>query len=469
MRIGDGGGTPAGPAGPGGAGGLGDPLAGLQMPPGDPGLLGGATGQLSKWASELGSGAANHHQAASSVIGSAWIGPAAQAAGKSVQQIAQGAATMADAASHASTILGNSQRSWQDAVVKFQQAQGLAQQAMADEAAHRQQGAAAAAAMNPAAQAANPAGFAKAQSIANGGDGYQSPQRAQAIQLGQEAVDEANIAINTASAMLTDICGAVKFMGTAPDPHKDGAVSKTLDALEHHVTSLLSWSNTAVTMPAAIAKAKLDKAIGEVQRTAEDMAKADGEGDTVGKTVSSLANLVRQKDYYKALEDLGNKSRVTQALSSTVGDLAKGGSVAGDLAKGDSAAGALGKVADIGGKIPVVGGLLTVASAITEIKGGMSPGKAIGGSAAGLGSGMAAAEGTAFVVGAMGGPIGLGVAVGAVAAIGVGYAVQNIIQHGWGGFEKGVASDAKQVAHAAEDVGKGIVHGAEGLASDLGL
>ncbi len=45
-----------------------DPLAGMQMPPGDPGSLDGTAGNLGSWAQTLSGGAGSHRSASSSVI-----------------------------------------------------------------------------------------------------------------------------------------------------------------------------------------------------------------------------------------------------------------------------------------------------------------------------------------------------------------------------------------------------------------
>ncbi len=107
------------------------------MPTGDPGPLSGAAARLTSWANLLGSGASGHRSAARSVVGSAWISPAAAKSGMTIDALASAACVLADGADHASAMLATCEAHWNDAKALWQKAEQLATQALADEANHR--------------------------------------------------------------------------------------------------------------------------------------------------------------------------------------------------------------------------------------------------------------------------------------------------------------------------------------------
>lgn len=190
----------------------GDPLAGLTMPPGDPGTLGGAAARLTSWANLLGSGAAGHRSAAASVVGSAWIGPAASRSGMTIDALASAACYLADGADHASAMLASCEARWQESKALWQKAKQLATEALADEANHRHMAAVAASAPNAA---ANFGALSQAQAAANGSDGYTSPFRAQAQTLARQAITDAEQAITAAAQGLQLTAGSVPSVSSA--------------------------------------------------------------------------------------------------------------------------------------------------------------------------------------------------------------------------------------------------------------
>ncbi len=194
-----------------GGGPLGDPLAGLVMPPGDPGPLLAAAGRLTAWATMLGTGAAGHRRAALSVVGSDWIGPAATKSATTIDALASAASYLADGADHASSTLATCAKRWGDAQALWQRAQHLAADALADEEAHRRAAAAA-----PPVVTANSGALAQARAgVASTGD-YASPLRQQARVLGEQAVNDATRAISGAVTALSPITASVAVLG--PDP-----------------------------------------------------------------------------------------------------------------------------------------------------------------------------------------------------------------------------------------------------------
>ncbi len=205
----------------GGGATLGDPLAGLTMPPGQPGPLGAVASQLTGWAEHLGTGAAGHRTAAAGVVGSAWIGPDSARCGTNVDTIATAAATLGDAADHGSQVLRTCEQQWSDALGQWHKAQRLAADALTDEQTHRNAAAAALVAMTPAEAKAHPDALSSAQAQADGSDGYQSPLRSQATTVGLGAVTQAERAVTTAATSLSEITAVVNVVGAHPDAKKD--------------------------------------------------------------------------------------------------------------------------------------------------------------------------------------------------------------------------------------------------------
>lgn len=199
--------------GPPGSGAVTDPLAGMQMPPGDPGPLDGTAGNLGSWAQTLSGGAGSHRSAASSVIGTAWTGNTANQAGTTITALATASDYLSNGSTDAASALQSCASKWSAAKALWQKAQALAAQAVAEETVHRQAGATAAA--SPATMA-NPTALAPAQAAADGSDGFVSPARAQAATLGTEAIADANRAINAAIASAGNATAQIAVLG--PDP-----------------------------------------------------------------------------------------------------------------------------------------------------------------------------------------------------------------------------------------------------------
>lgn len=217
------------PAAPAGVAPEGAPLAGLTMPPGSPDPLSAVVTQLKRWAGELGQGAAGHRHAAAAVVGSSWIGPDAQRCGTSVESIAKGAATLADACDHASSIVGQVQQRWTEALHRWNRAQTLATEAEHDEAAHRRAGASDLSALTQKEIEADPERLAAATAQADGTDGYQSPFRTQAQSLGQSAVTDATHAITVGANALGEIAAVGHLVGADPFAALDAFLATFMD------------------------------------------------------------------------------------------------------------------------------------------------------------------------------------------------------------------------------------------------
>lgn len=164
---------------------LGDPLAGLPEPTFAPGPLRQVAAAQTAAAGHLRALAARLRAAVGGQVGAAWVGPAAASASASAQQLAathDGAAVLAEQTSAA---LSTCAVRWEQAHATYAHARRLADEALAQEAAHR---AAGAQAVQPHAAAGDLTGAARAQAAADGSDGYTSPYRAQARAQADDAV-----------------------------------------------------------------------------------------------------------------------------------------------------------------------------------------------------------------------------------------------------------------------------------------
>ncbi|MGI8751173.1 MAG: hypothetical protein ACR2MN_02470 [Acidimicrobiales bacterium] len=300
MRTSDGGST----------GPLGDPLAGLQMPPGDPGPLGTTANQLTSWANDLGTGGAGHRSAASAVVGSAWIGGAANQAGKTVSTIADAASSMADAADHASSVLHTCASNWSTAIAEWKRAQTLAAQALQEESAHRNAAATATSSMTGADRTANPTGYAQAQAAAGGSDGFLSPHRAEAVTLGQKAVDDAIQAINMGSTGLAEINGVVGTLGSAPSAAKDSFLNNLMDGVGKANSVIGAFATTTMaragysyaTLPSALEKAFSAADDATVARLVQELGNGADPFEVAGQLWSHVAGENVAKSLFAAQE-----------------------------------------------------------------------------------------------------------------------------------------------------------------------
>lgn len=170
--------------GGGGAGGaLADPLAGMALPPGQPGTLYANAATYSSISGMLQASSSRQTQAMSAV-GPAWLGDGSISCQVAVGHLADSGRKLGAASQGGATALKNCGAGWEAAIAKWQQAQALAAQAVADETAQRNR-------VNQMAAAGNPIGAI--DTALNGfGIDYQSPARAQAVALGRAAIDDFN-------------------------------------------------------------------------------------------------------------------------------------------------------------------------------------------------------------------------------------------------------------------------------------
>ncbi len=152
-----------------GGGGLGDPLAGLTLPPGDPGSLNATAATYVGISGGLDASASRRSQAAAGV-GQAWIGTGAVSCQDAVSRVGSSARKVASSANNAAAALRTCAAGWEAAKARWAQAQNLAAQAMAEEATERNRVKQMAAAGNPI------AGIDQALGLA-----YESPLRSQAV------------------------------------------------------------------------------------------------------------------------------------------------------------------------------------------------------------------------------------------------------------------------------------------------
>ncbi len=191
-----------------------DPLAGLELPPGDPGALRSVAARLQAAATAAASSASRQSAAASSTIGTSWLGQAATSAGRAVTAMTWSAQTFTAAAGDAASALLAGAGGWERAQQEWRQAQSVAASAVADEQSHRNQ--AAAAATSEAAAGGFVAELGAAVTVAMG-DIYLSPDRARARAIAVQAIDDFTTATNTAVGKLAGLPGPPSAAGVLED------------------------------------------------------------------------------------------------------------------------------------------------------------------------------------------------------------------------------------------------------------
>ncbi|MFI1353869.1 hypothetical protein ACH4TV_09835 [Streptomyces sp. NPDC020898] len=120
-----------------------------------------------------------------------------------------------------------------------------------------------------------------------------------------------------------------------------------------------------------------------------------------------------------------------------------------------SSTGAFGKILRAGGKLPLVGSILTIGAIAWDIHGGEEKDVAIAANVAGMGAGMAGTWAGMAAVAAVGGPVGWGIAAGIVVGFGVGYTASYLLKD----TEIGRKA-VNAVSGAAKSAGKSISDGA---------
>lgn len=109
-----------------------------------------------------------------------------------------------------------------------------------------------------------------------------------------------------------------------------------------------------------------------------------------------------------------------------------------------------GRVLGAGGKLPLVGTVLTLGAIAWDIEHGEEKDVAVAANVGGMAVGTGATMGTMALVAAAGGPVGWGIGAGVVIGFGAGYAASYITKHPVG--KKAVNA----VTGAAKDIGRGL-------------
>ncbi|MEU0909420.1 hypothetical protein [Streptomyces althioticus] len=171
----------------------------------------------------------------------------------------------------------------------------------------------------------------------------------------------------------------------------------------------------------------------------------------------------RQAERLFAKYGLGSFSRLMEA---SLGDSARWLADKVPYIKAPAAVkgGWLGKVFRGGGRVPLVGSLLTIGGIAYDIKvNNADTDVAVASNVASLGAGMAGTWAGVATVAALGGPVGWGVAAGIVVGAGLGYAAYYALN----------TETGKKVVHAVtdtvKDVGKGIGDAAKKVGGWLGF
>jgi hypothetical protein len=121
-----------------------------------------------------------------------------------------------------------------------------------------------------------------------------------------------------------------------------------------------------------------------------------------------------------------------------------------------------GRALRTGGRLPLVGSLLTIGAIGWDISHGEEKDVAVAANVGGMAAGMGAAWGATATVALCGGPVGWGIAAGVVVGFGAGYAASYIIKTETG--RKAVNA----VTDAAKGAGKAIGDAASGVKNTVG-
>lgn len=173
-----------------------DPLAGLALPPGDPGALTAAAGVYSAAGGALSAASGQQTAAVSGVVGSAWLGHGAMRCSDAVVQCSSITRSVGDAADAATVALRTCAWGWQEAQAMWRQAQSLALAGMAATVVN------------------NPVAAFTDQAATLGADGFESPARAQAVAMGRQAIDLFNQATTRALGALSAADGMLAGVPT---------------------------------------------------------------------------------------------------------------------------------------------------------------------------------------------------------------------------------------------------------------
>ncbi|EFL34076.1 predicted protein [Streptomyces viridochromogenes DSM 40736] len=121
-----------------------------------------------------------------------------------------------------------------------------------------------------------------------------------------------------------------------------------------------------------------------------------------------------------------------------------------------------GRTIQTGGKLPLVGSLLTIGAIGWDISNGEEKDVAVAANVGGMAAGMGATWGTTALVALAGGPVGWGIAAGVVVGFGIGYAASYLIKSETG--KKAVNA----VTGAARSAGNAIGNAASGVRNTVG-
>ncbi|MEU5393833.1 hypothetical protein [Streptomyces tibetensis] len=134
--------------------------------------------------------------------------------------------------------------------------------------------------------------------------------------------------------------------------------------------------------------------------------------------------------------------------------------------KPPSAGSLWGRALRTGGKLPLVGSLLTIGATGWDISNGEEKDVAVAANVGGMAAGMAGTWGATVFVAAVGGPVGWGIAAGVIAGFGVGYGVSYAIKSKTGRAVVNAVTDAaKRAGGAVGDAASSVKKTASGWVS----
>jgi hypothetical protein len=355
---------------PGGQAVLGDPLAGLPLPPWRPEPLRAAAAAQRAAAGALGGVASRASAEVAGVVGPAWIGTAASSCGQLVARLAAAHEAAARHAQEVAARLDACAATWDRARATYQQARRLADEALREERAHHD------AALARAAAPGVLGGLA-----AGGQAGYASPLRPRAALLANQAIDEVQQAARDAAAALDAHARALAPAPPPPVGHRDqgtpwyrhvlGWLGDRGEDLAGAGRSLLDFGGYAATHPRQTAGLGADAAgmaiglLGIAAGTGGEVGGLVADTSIVGLPIGIPLNLagaglaatgvaVTSGSALKANRDLGAMWAEAQSESSSGGSEAQpGGAPAGPTPGANEL---LGSARQVAGRFPRTAG-----------------------------------------------------------------------------------------------------------------
>jgi hypothetical protein len=191
-----------------------------------------------------------------------------------------------------------------------------------------------------------------------------------------------------------------------------------------------------------------DEASQLYQRRINAMSKTDKRAfkKATGRAAKASAKSAREAERILAKYGMGSFSRLMEASAADGGSWLIG-KVPG--LRPPSTTTLFGRAVRVGGKLPLVGTLLTIGATAWDISHGEEKDVAVAANVGGMAVGAGATWGATALVAAAGGPVGWGIAAGVIVGFGVGYGVSYAIKTETGRRAVNAVTDAAKIAGEA--------------------